>query len=110
MIGGVVALLPFLGFPRMGEAVFQVIAGLAIIGVSTWASIDKKLSQKAKAQMRQMRKVVPEGEGATPLHPHGRRISDFYPKTGQPGRRASDIGGLKDQEPPVDLRAEDSTN
>ncbi len=54
-----VALLPLLGFPRAWESFFQVFAGLAIIAVSVWATIDRKLSMKAKAQMRQVRKVLP---------------------------------------------------
>lgn len=92
------ALLPLLGFPSSWEAFFQVVAGLSIVGLSVWAQIDKKLSQKAKAQMR-ARKAMPveaaaEGEGPkmpeeTPTF--GKRITDFYPKTGQSGRRATDL-------------------
>lgn len=91
------ALLPLLGFPSAWEAFFQVLAGLSIIGLSVWSQIDRKLSQKAKAQMRQMRKVTPSAEGTdTPVVPavtpdFGKRVTDFYPKTGQPGRRVSDL-------------------
>lgn len=102
VIGAVVALLPVLGFPLAWEAFFQVLAGLSIVGLSVWSTIDKKLSLKAKAQMRQMRKTVTSspdgipGDSTTPLVPpvtpdFGKRVTDFYPKTGQPGRRLSDI-------------------
>jgi hypothetical protein len=99
VIGGIIALLPLLGFPNAWEAFFQVIAGLSIVGLSVWSQIDKKLSLKAKAQMRQMRKAVePSVDGApgAPLVPpptptFGKRVTDFYPKTGQSGRRVSDL-------------------
>jgi hypothetical protein len=98
VIAVLVALLPFLGFPRSWEGFFQVVAGLSIVGISIWSTIDKKLSLKAKAQMRQARKFSPETVApATPIHTpeaapyYGRRVTDFYPKTGQPGRRASDL-------------------
>jgi hypothetical protein len=96
-----VALLPLLGFPGAWEAFFQVVAGLSIVGLSVWSQIDKKLSQKAKAQMRAMRKAGPDtvpvmAESESPKVPEptpsfGKRITDFYPKTGQPGRRAADL-------------------
>ncbi len=101
-IGIVVALLPFLGFPRVGESVFQVLAGLSIIGLSVWSTLDKKLAIKARAQMR-ARKIPlevavssPEGSEEMPKVPpvtehYGKRVTDFYPKTGQHGRRASDL-------------------
>ena len=76
VLGAIVALLPALGFPRFWEALFQVLAGLAIVGISVWAQIDKKLKLKAKAQLRVAR---------------GKRVTDFYPKTGQVGRRATDL-------------------
>ena len=93
------ALLPLLGFPSAWEAFFQVAAGLSIVGLSVWSQIDKKLSQKAKAQMRSARKAfVPPtlSESDAPKMPEvtqsfGKRITDFYPKTGQPGRRTQDI-------------------
>ncbi len=69
-----VALLPLVGFPKAWESFFQVLAGLAIIAVSTWSTIDRKLKLQAKAQMRL-----------------GKRVTDFYPKTGQPGRRVTDL-------------------
>ena len=92
VIAALIALLPFLGFPYAWEAVFQVLAGLTIIGVSEWARIDRKLALKAKARERATRKAVP----ATPVAPaetpyYGKRVTDFYPKTGQSGRRASDL-------------------
>ncbi len=64
--GVVVALLPILGFPRAWEAFFQVVAGLAIVGISVWSTIDRKISQRAKAQMRQMRKVAPPSLDGVP--------------------------------------------
>lgn len=96
VIGAVVALLPVLGFPLAWEAFFQVVAGLSIVGLSVWSTIDKKLSLKAKAQMRQMRKAVTPAPEGVPLVPpvtpdFGKRVTDFYPKTGQPGRRLTDI-------------------
>lgn len=58
-LGAFVALLPVLGFPPSWESFFEVLAGLGIIATSVWATIDRKLMQKAKAQKRQMpRKVV----------------------------------------------------
>lgn len=57
VLGALIALLPFLGFPHLWEAFFQVVAGLAIILLSIWATIDKRLSLKAKAQKRQIHKL-----------------------------------------------------
>lgn len=51
-LGVIIALLPALGFPNSWEAFFQVLTGLSIILLSVWATIDRKLSLKAKAQMR----------------------------------------------------------
>ena len=100
ILGFLVAVLPALGFPRTWEEVFQVLAGLSIIGFSVWSTIDKKLSLKAKAQLRQARRSVPipvlptSSDQVTPeatLPYTGRRVTDFYPKTGQPGRRTRDL-------------------
>jgi hypothetical protein len=95
ILGACVALLPLLGFPKAWESFFQIVAGLSIIGLSVWSTIDRKLSLKAKAQMRQGRKAaMPEvAPGVVPpvSEEFGKRITDFYPKTGQPGRRMSDI-------------------
>lgn len=55
-LGVFVALLPVLGFPPAWESFFEVLAGLSIVGVSIWATIDKKLTQKAKAHKRQLRR------------------------------------------------------
>ena len=65
-LGAFVALLPVLGFPPSWESFFEVIAGLGIITTSVWATIDRKLMQKAKAQRRQMqhKAVSPEDESA----------------------------------------------
>ena len=68
-IGVIVALLPVLGFPHAWEAFFQVLAGLSIVFLSVWATIDKKLMLKAKAQQRQMRKsTVPEPADVKPVY------------------------------------------
>ncbi len=99
VLGVLIALLPVLGFPRAWESSFQVLAGLAIILLSVWATIDRKLSLKAKAQMRQARKTtVPETD--VPIVPeetpsYGKRVTDFYPKTGQLGRRLTDLNPTK---------------
>ena len=53
-----IALLPALGFPHSWESIFQVLAGIFIIVLSVWTNIDKKLTLKHKAQMRQVRKAV----------------------------------------------------
>jgi hypothetical protein len=54
VLGVLVALQPFLGFPRAWEMFFQVIVGMLIVTLSVWASIDKHLTIKAKAQKRQI--------------------------------------------------------
>ncbi len=60
-IGVLVALLPILGFPRGWESLFQVLAGLSLVLLSIWSSIDKKISLRAKAQKRQeVRKMMEE--------------------------------------------------
>jgi len=56
ILGVLVALLPVLGFPHLWEAFFQVAIGLAIVLLSVWATIDKYLTLKAKAQKRQILK------------------------------------------------------
>lgn len=68
-----------------------MLAGLSIVMLSIWSTIDKKLTLKAKAQQRQARKSPETGEVPPATSGQGRRITDFYPKTGQPGRRVSDI-------------------
>jgi apolipoprotein N-acyltransferase len=55
-LGIIIAILPLLGFPRLWESFFQVAIGLSIVLVSVWASIDKRLTLKAKAQKRQIHK------------------------------------------------------
>ena len=51
-LGALVVLLPVLGFPTSWESFLEVLIGLSIIATSTWATIDKKLTQKAKADRR----------------------------------------------------------
>ena len=55
-LGVLIALLPMLGFPRLWESFFQVAVGLSIVLLSVWATIDKRLTLKAKAQRRQLHK------------------------------------------------------
>lgn len=70
MFGVAVALLPILGFPRLWESFFQVVAGLSIVLLSVWANIDKRLTLKAKAQKRQAhKKRVAEMEAAKTAEP-----------------------------------------
>lgn len=52
-IGFLIALLPALGFPHAWESFFQVVAGLGIVALSVMIAIDKRLTQKAKAERRQ---------------------------------------------------------
>src|SRR3989344_6733381 len=56
-IGVVIALLPMIGFPHAWEAFFQVLAGLGIIFLSVWTTIDKRISLRVKAQKRQIHKI-----------------------------------------------------
>ena len=51
-LGFFIALLPVLGFPHVWELFFQVAAGLGIVLLSVLISIDKRLTQKAKAERR----------------------------------------------------------
>jgi len=53
MLGFLVALLPLFGFPRAWESFFQIIAGLSIVIASVWATVDRRLTLKAKAHKRQ---------------------------------------------------------
>ncbi|MEX2013463.1 MAG: hypothetical protein WD897_00920 [Parcubacteria group bacterium] len=67
-LGIIIALQPFMGFPHAWEAVFQVMAGLLIVLLSVWVSIDKRLSLRVKAQRRQLhkrREVRVEADKAT---------------------------------------------
>lgn len=57
-LGVLVALLPLLGFPRAWEAFFQVSTGSAIILLSIWATIDKKITLRAKAERRRAEKAL----------------------------------------------------
>ncbi len=52
VIGFIIALLPVLGFPHSWESFFQVVGGLGIVLLSVLISIDKRLTQKAKAERR----------------------------------------------------------
>ena len=88
------ALLPLLGFPRSWESFFQIVAGLGIVLLSVWSTIDRKLKLQHKAQMRQIKRTLPPlVPGIVPeaTDEYGKRVTDFYPKTAPPGRRLSDI-------------------
>lgn len=54
VLGVLIAIFPVLGFPRLWESFSQVAIGLSIVLLSVWASIDKRLALKAKAQKRQI--------------------------------------------------------
>lgn len=56
VLGVVIALQPFLGFPNLWESYFQIVAGALIVLLSIWSSIDKRLTLKARAQRRQIHK------------------------------------------------------
>jgi hypothetical protein len=98
VLGVIIALLPVLGFPRSWEAFFQVLAGLAIVLLTVWSTIDKKLMLKHKAQLRASRKTVEvdlKPGIVPPVTPtYGKRVTDFYPRTAPPGRRLSDINPI----------------
>ena len=97
ILGALIALLPLLGFPHSGESFFQIVAGLSIVRFSVWNNIDRRLKLQAKAHQRVARKAV-----ATPLPEEGaplQRVTDFYPKTGQLGRRVSDLKRTEPDEP-----------
>ena len=56
VIGFVIALIPFLGFPYGWESTLEVLGGLSIVLLSVLMSIDRRLSLKAKMHKRQARK------------------------------------------------------
>lgn len=56
VIGFFIALLPVLGFPHAWESFFQVVGGLGIVLLSVMISIDKRLTQKVKAERRMKRR------------------------------------------------------
>ena len=56
VLGILVALQPFIGFPQTWEFYLQIGLGLLIVLFSTWATIDKRLTLKAKAQKRHLYK------------------------------------------------------
>ena len=108
VLGVLIALLPVLGFPRAWEIVFQVFAGIAIVLVSVWSTIDKKIMLKHKAQQRAARKTETTSPEVSKFeemaHSFGKRVTDFYPKTAPPGRRLSDIN------PTINPDSEESKN
>ncbi|MEK7112357.1 MAG: hypothetical protein AAB875_03435 [Patescibacteria group bacterium] len=92
VLGVLIALLPVLGFPRSWESFFQISAGLSIVLLSVWSTIDKKLMLKAKAQMRQARKT-PLAPGIVPpvTDEFGKRVSDINPTITQPQQEEKEI-------------------
>ncbi|MBX4195802.1 hypothetical protein KW796_02520 [Candidatus Parcubacteria bacterium] len=56
VIGVLIALLPFLGFPHAWESFFEIVGGLGIVLLSVLIAIDKRLSLKAKAERRVRRR------------------------------------------------------
>jgi hypothetical protein len=66
ILGVIIALLPLLGFPRAWESFFQIFAGLSIVGLSIWSTINKKLALKRKAQSRRPRPYT-ESVNAHPI-------------------------------------------
>jgi hypothetical protein len=67
-IGFFIALLPILGFPHAWESFFEMVGGLGIVLLSVLIAVDKRLSQKAKAERRlatRRARVRPE----TPVEP-----------------------------------------
>lgn len=62
--GFFISLLPVLGFPHAWESFFQVVGGLGIVLLSVMISIDKRLTQKAKAEKRIKRRRQRSETGA----------------------------------------------
>jgi hypothetical protein len=56
VIGFFIALLPILGFPHAWESFFQVVGGLGIVLLSVMIAVDKRLTQKVKAERRMKRR------------------------------------------------------
>lgn len=56
VIGFCIALIPVLGFPHAWESFFQVVGGLGIVLLSVLIAVDKRLTQKAKAERRMKRR------------------------------------------------------
>lgn len=91
-IGFLIALLPLFGFPHTWETAFEVIAGLSIVFLSVMISVDKRITLKAKAQKRHIKRKI-LNEGATEVPMYGRRSTDVD-VNGEKirfGRRATDI-------------------
>ncbi len=92
-LGFIIALLPLLGFPYAWETIFEVIAGLSIVLLSVMISIDKRITLKAKAQRRHVKRKILSEPGGMEVPAYGRRASDID-VNGEKirfGRRATDI-------------------
>jgi hypothetical protein len=80
-LGVLIALMPFLGFPRAWENIFQIAVGLSIVLLSILIALDKRITQKVKARTRQAaRKRTGEVAGTSHLEPGSVdpiNISDF---------------------------------
>jgi hypothetical protein len=56
VLGCLIALLPVLGFPHVWEEFFEIVGGLGIVLLSVMISVDKRLTQKMRAERRQIHK------------------------------------------------------
>jgi hypothetical protein len=54
VLGCLIALLPVLGFPHAWEEFFEIVGGLGIVLLSIMISVDKRLTQKIRAERRQV--------------------------------------------------------
>ncbi len=54
VLGCLIALLPVLGFPHVWEEFFEIAGGLGIVLLSVMISVDKRLTQKMRAEKRQV--------------------------------------------------------
>jgi hypothetical protein len=77
VIGFLIALLPALGFPHAWELFFQVVGGLGIVALSVLISVDKRLTQKAKAERRmKRRRAKSESEVSPPMQNYEERQAE----------------------------------
>jgi hypothetical protein len=82
-LGCLIALLPILGFPHAWESFFQIFAGFGIVLLSVMIAVDKRLTQRAKAEKRLARRHTPvqpdnssEMRAAQTAARFGRRMTD----------------------------------
>ncbi len=91
-LGFLIALLPLFGFPHSWETAFEVIGGLSIVFLSVMISVDKRITLKAKAQRRHVKRRA-LNEPLTEVPAYGRRATDvdINGEKIRFGRRATDI-------------------